>query len=122
MFSPLGISLFGLIAGSILHWVGFGTWRNLLWAIVAGSGIAMSLSSIVTGLLEGRLGVDIVALLAAAGAIAVGEYLAGAVISVMLASGQGWRSDICPMTCRGSGHPRDPRSEPDLWLDQSEAE
>ena len=40
-----------------------------------------------------RIGVDIIALLAVAGALAVGEFLAAAVIGVMLASGralEGW--------------------------------
>ena len=51
------------------------------------------LYSMVESLLVGRLGVDVIALLALVGAVAVGEYLAGAVISVMLASGralEGW--------------------------------
>lgn len=42
----------------------------------------------VEGLRSGRLGVDVVAFLALVGAVAVKEYLAGAVISVMLASGR----------------------------------
>ena len=92
MLLPLGITLFGLVTGSILHWVGLGTWGNLIWAIVAGCGIALSLYSIVKGLLEGRLGVDIIALFALIGAITVGEYLAGAVVSVMLASGRALES------------------------------
>jgi heavy metal translocating P-type ATPase len=37
---------------------------------------------------RGRLGVDVIALLALVGALAVGEYLAAAVISLMVASGQ----------------------------------
>ena len=37
---------------------------------------------------RGRVGVDVIALLALAGALAVGEYLAAAVVSVMLASGR----------------------------------
>jgi hypothetical protein len=39
-------------------------------------------------ILRGRLGVDVIALLAVAGAVAVGELLAAAVISVMLTSGR----------------------------------
>ncbi len=66
---------------------------NLLWIVVAGCGIALSLYSTLESLAAGRLGVDVIALLALVGAVAVGEYLAGAVISVMLASGralEGW--------------------------------
>ena len=91
----LGITISGLVAGAILHWAGLGAGGNLVWIVTAGSGSALSLYSIVDTLLRGRLGVDIIALLALVGAVAVGEYLAGAVISVMLASGralEGWAS------------------------------
>ena len=74
-----------------LGWAGAG--GNLVWIVAAGCGIALSLYSMVESLLRGRLGVDVIALLALVGAVAVGEYLAGAVISVMLASGralEGW--------------------------------
>ncbi len=93
MTVPLALTASGLIAGGLLHWAGLGTWGNLVWIIVAACGIALSFSSIVGSLLRGRLGVDVIALLALVGAIAVGEYLAGAVISVMLTSGralEGW--------------------------------
>jgi heavy metal translocating P-type ATPase len=45
-------------------------------------------ASIVRDLLKGETGVDIIALLALIGALALGEYLAGAVIAVMLSTGQ----------------------------------
>ncbi len=89
----LGVTVCGLIAGGLLHWAGSGAGGNLAWIVTASVGIALSLDSIVESLLRGRLGVDVVALLALVGAVAVGEYLAGAVISVMLASGralEGW--------------------------------
>ena len=88
-----GSRSFGLVAGGLLHWAGLGTWGNLVWIIVAACGIALSL------LLDRReppprsTWVDVIALLALVGAVAVGEYLAGAVISVMLTSGralEGW--------------------------------
>jgi len=90
---PLGITAGGLVAGGLLHWTGSGVEGNLIWIIVAGCGIALSFLSMVESLLRGRLGVDVIALLALVGAVAVGEYLAGAVISVMLSSGralEGW--------------------------------
>ncbi len=40
------------------------------------------------GLRHGRLGVDVIAVLSLVGAISVGEYLAGALVGVMLATGQ----------------------------------
>ena len=90
---PLGVTAFGLVAGGLLHWTGLGTWGNLVWTIVAACGIALSIYSIVGSLLRSRLGVDVIALLALVGAVAVGEYVAGAVIAVMLTSGralEGW--------------------------------
>jgi len=93
MLLPLGITMSGLVAGGLLHWAGLGAWGNLVWTIVAACGIALSVYTIVGNILRGRLGVDVIALLALAGAVAVGEYLAGAVIAVMLTSGrtlEGW--------------------------------
>ena len=43
---------------------------------------------VIAGLRAGRFGVDILAVLSLAGSVAVGEYLAGALIAVMLATGQ----------------------------------
>ena len=90
---PLAFTVCGLVGGGALHWAGLGAGGNLVWIIAAGCGIALSLYSMVESLLVGRLGVDVIALLALVGAVAVGEYLAGAVISLMLASGralEGW--------------------------------
>ena len=90
---PLAFTVCGLVGGGVLHWAGQGAGGNLVWIIAAGCGIALSLYSMVESLLVGRLGVDVIALLALVGAVAVGEYLAGAVISLMLASGralEGW--------------------------------
>ncbi len=90
---PLGLTVSGLVVGGLLHWIGLGGGGNLVWIIAAGCGIALSLFSMVESLRVGRLGVDVIALLALVGAVAVREYLAGAVISVMLASGRaldGW--------------------------------
>lgn len=78
----------GLAAGGALHWAGFGSAGNGAWIAVAAGGIGLSLYTTVRSLAGRRLGVDVIALLALAGALAVGEYLAAAVISVMLGSGR----------------------------------
>jgi len=91
--APLALTSAGLVVGGLLHWAGLGAAGNVAWIVVTGCGIALSLYSTLECLVAGRLGVDIIALLALVGAVAVGEYLAGAVISVMLASGralEGW--------------------------------
>ena len=58
------------------------------WLVSAAFGLAYALWSAVDSLRRGRLGVDVIALLALAGAVAVRELLAAAVISVMLTSGR----------------------------------
>lgn len=39
-------------------------------------------------LAQGRVGIDAIALVAMAGALAIGEYLAGAVVALMLSGGR----------------------------------
>ena len=71
---------------------------------------------------RGRIGVDVIALLALAGALAVGELLAAAVISVMLASGralEAWaagraRRDLHALLERAPGPRAATRSGPAL--------
>src|SRR5215217_3603509 len=55
-------------------------------AVLAIAVAVMLLSRVL--LVEHRLGVDMIALVAMAGALALGEYLAGAVIALMFAGGQ----------------------------------
>ena len=92
-FLLLGFSLSGLLVGGLLHLAGAGSVGNLMWIVVAGGGMALALRGMVEALRVRRLGVDVIALLALVGAVVVGEYLASAVIAVMLATGQaieGW--------------------------------
>ncbi|MBN8929748.1 MAG: heavy metal translocating P-type ATPase [Rhodospirillales bacterium] len=53
-------------------------------ALLVGALVAVDL---VRAALRGRFGVDVIALLAVLGAVSVGEYLAGAIIALMVASG-----------------------------------
>jgi heavy metal translocating P-type ATPase len=77
----------GLAAGGILHVAGSGRLGDALWA---GSTLCLLVPltvSVARTLLRRDVGVDAIALLAMAGALALGEYLAGAVIALMLAGG-----------------------------------
>jgi heavy metal translocating P-type ATPase len=85
--APLGLAVVALCAGGVLHWLGVGRVGDVVWVIVACSGIVRSLVSMYASIRRGRLGVDVIALLALGGAVAVREYLASAIISVMLATG-----------------------------------
>src|SRR5215472_10699183 len=61
---------------------------DLVLVAVALAGLGYSLWTMIGSLRHGRVGVDVIAVLALAGAIAVGELLAAAVIAVMLVSGR----------------------------------
>src|SRR6266851_2380444 len=78
----------GLIAGAALHLAGTGGAGDTAWLAAGLLGALYALWAIADSIRGGRLGVDVIALLALAGAVVVREYLAAAVISVMLASGR----------------------------------
>ena len=78
----------GLAIGGISRLAGPGGVTDLAWLVTAACGLGYALWVAAAGLWHGRLSVDVIALLALAGAVAVGELLAAAVISVMLASGR----------------------------------
>ncbi|HSN02812.1 MAG TPA: heavy metal translocating P-type ATPase [Acidimicrobiales bacterium] len=89
----LVVALAGLALGAVLHASGAARAGDAAWIAIAGIGVALSLLSMVESLRRGRLGVDVIALLALVGAVAVGEFLAAGIISVMVATGQsleGW--------------------------------
>jgi heavy metal translocating P-type ATPase len=82
------VSLAGLAAGAVLHVTGAGGAGDAAWLATGVCGAAYALWAMAEALLRGSVGVDLIALLAVAGALAVGEFLAATVISVMLASGR----------------------------------
>jgi heavy metal translocating P-type ATPase len=84
----LALTASGLALGLFLHVAGAGVAGNAVWAAVGGCGAAYALWAMADALRHGRVGVDVIALLAVGGALAVGELLAAAVIAVMLASGR----------------------------------
>lgn len=84
-FLPLTIAC--LVIGAVLHLAGQGPAGDLVWGISTGVAALILAVGIVEELLEGRTGVDVVALLAMVGSVLLGEMLAGAVIAVMFATG-----------------------------------
>ncbi|MEV4528275.1 heavy metal translocating P-type ATPase [Streptosporangium sp. NPDC049304] len=84
----LAVTACGLLAGAVLHLAGAGAAGDLLWAAVTCVALVPAAGWVVSALRGGRLGVDAIAVLALAGALAVREYLAGALIGVMLATGR----------------------------------
>ena len=83
----LGAALLGLAVGLAARLLGAGTLSRA--ALISSVGIVLSFAvvSTVRNLLRGQAGVDIIALLAMAGALALRQYLAGAIIAVMLTGG-----------------------------------
>ena len=78
----------GLAVGLALDWTGRPDDAVIAWAapsIIVGLRLAWS---IVRDLLDREAGVDVIAILAIGGAIALGEFLAAAVIGLMLATGE----------------------------------
>ena len=84
----LGVTAAGLAAGGLAWLAGAGGVADTCWLASAAFGLGYALWSAADAIRHGRLGVDVIALLALAGAVAVREFLAAAVISVMLASGR----------------------------------
>jgi heavy metal translocating P-type ATPase len=84
----LVVTLSGLATGGLARLAGADAIADAAWLASAACGLGYAVWSAADSLRRGRLGVDVIALLAVAGAAAVGEVLAAAVISVMLASGR----------------------------------
>ncbi len=76
-----------LMGGGLLHLASVDELAHLTWAAANVIVLGPLVWSVLRALFAGRVGVDVIALLAIAGALATGEYLAGAVIALMLAGG-----------------------------------
>jgi heavy metal translocating P-type ATPase len=88
----LAVTTTCLAAGGALWLYGEVSAANAVWLVAALTGVGYALLAMASALRHGRVGVDLIALLALAGAVAVHELLAAVVISVMLASGRALES------------------------------
>jgi cation transport ATPase len=89
----VGLSALGLSLGLTVLAFGQHGAATTSFVAVTSVGIAFSVASTWRSLMRARVGVDLIALGALIGALLVREYLAGAVIGVMLTSGnalEGW--------------------------------
>jgi cation transport ATPase len=80
--------LLGLVAGLAIRLAGASGLVDMAWMLATLYGLLSLAGSIARDLARRRVGVDVIAVLAMAGALAVGEYLAGAIIAVMLSTGR----------------------------------
>jgi heavy metal translocating P-type ATPase len=84
----LVVSILAVAAGGVAALAGARPVADLVWAGATALVAVQLVVDIVADLLRRRAGVDVIALLAMVGALALGQYLAGAVIAVMLTGGQ----------------------------------
>ncbi|UXY31855.1 heavy metal translocating P-type ATPase [Streptomyces sp. HUAS TT20] len=77
-----------LAAGGVLWLAGAGDLADLCWALGTLAAIGPAVGWVLTALRHGHAGVDLIAVLALGGTLAVREYLAGALIALMLATGR----------------------------------
>jgi heavy metal translocating P-type ATPase len=81
-----------LVGGGVAYVAGAHGLAQLVWAIGVAAVFVPLCIDVARSLRRGDVGVDAVALLAMAGALAVGQFLAGAVIALMLSGGNALES------------------------------
>lgn len=84
----LMLTVLALLAGGVAWAFGARDLTDAFWAAGTVVAIAPSVGWVVAALRRGRAGVDVIATLALVGTLAVGEYLAGSLIALMLATGR----------------------------------
>lgn len=83
----LAVSAAGLVVGGAAWLLGAPRVAEVAWAAGAAPVMLVVAASIIQSLRRGAMGVDVVALLAMAGALGLGQYLAGVIIALMYSSG-----------------------------------
>ncbi|MTV25851.1 heavy metal translocating P-type ATPase [Nitriliruptoraceae bacterium ZYF776] len=85
---PLPITVLALAAGGAAWLADAGELADLAFAVATIVAFVPALVRTIREVVHGHLGVDVIALLAMVGALALGELLAGAIIAVMLTGGE----------------------------------
>ena len=83
----VAVTIGALAAGGAAWLAGATTAADICWAAGTVVAVVPALWWVIAALRRGRAGVDLIAVLALGGTLAVREYLAGALIAVMLATG-----------------------------------
>jgi heavy metal translocating P-type ATPase len=84
----LAVSASGLALGGVAYLLGIEVVASIVWALTTGAALVPGAVGVVRDLLRRRAGVDIVAVLALGGTLAVREFVAGAVIALMVNTGR----------------------------------
>jgi heavy metal translocating P-type ATPase len=82
------VAITGVLGGSALWVFGAHPIADVVWAATVSLALVPLAISVARDLIHRDTGVDLIALLAMAGALVLGQYLAGAVIGLMLSGGQ----------------------------------
>jgi heavy metal translocating P-type ATPase len=82
------ITLCGITAGLAAHFLQMPVTAGWAWAGATAAALIPLTFVVARALLSGKLGVDVIALIAMAGSLYLEQYLAGAVIALMLSGGQ----------------------------------
>jgi len=85
-------SIVGITLGGLLWLFDQPDAADVAWIVTTVIALVSLLRDVVTGLIQRQAGVDVLALLAMGGSLALEEYLAGAVIALMLATGDALES------------------------------
>ena len=88
----LATSILGILTGGVLWLLDMPDAANVAWTVTTVLALASLLRDVVEGLMRRQPGVDVIALLAMGGSLALEQYLAGAVIALMLATGEALES------------------------------
>ena len=88
----LATSILGILTGGVLWLLDMPDAANVAWTVTTVLALVSLLRDVVEGLMRRQPGVDVIALLAMGGSLALEQYLAGAVIALMLASGEALES------------------------------
>ncbi len=84
----LALALTGICAGLIAYFAGIPKYASIAWAAATVIALLPLTFFVLRALFGGKMGVDIIALLAMSGSLILEQYLAGAVIALMLSGGQ----------------------------------
>jgi heavy metal translocating P-type ATPase len=84
----LSVTTVALVAGGICRLAGAPALADLFWGLGTVAAVIPAIGWVLDALRHRRAGVDLIAVLALGGTLAVHEYLAGALIALMLASGR----------------------------------
>lgn len=84
----LAVTAVALVVGGICRLVGASQLADVCWALGTVAAVVPAVGWVLADLRRGHGGVDVIAILALGGTLAVGEYLAGALIALMLATGR----------------------------------